>query len=293
MKRSTKFLILAVVVPAVVHFVGVGAVIAKIKDKSSLPVSIEAVKKETLLITDFAQKRSTPIGAELRIEVEAVDLEARFDPMLSGTAEVAIEADRDKEVKVLLSPTQLVFSRQSDGKGKVKVQLRLPGKYKELSLHCRAARCLAEGSLNSTLLEIKSDASESTLGFASVVSQRFELKSNSGEMDFSADSFQGTTLQIDTNAGESTWKVKKLEFMGKDKSWMKVHLNAGSSSVIFAGVEKFGVDAKVNAGQLSLQQGKNIHELSGLKESLHLPGPAGSPQLEFKVNVGNLKVRSE
>jgi hypothetical protein len=291
MKKSTLFLLLALTLPALIYFLGLGGAISSWRQGNNTYTQGSSTANALPKMPDSRETSSSEfaIDEDFTFVASTIDLQLIFDASLKGKAEIAIISASEGEVQVESSAARLAVSGKSK-KAEARVVVKLPTKFKSLQVNIGAIGGVVKGDINSESLEIKSSASQVKFDFGIVKVDNLDFAINGGEIDFRADSVLGRAFDLKFNAGEFTWSSKNLVFAEKGDRSFKVKLNAGDCSINLGKLASFALSATVQAGHLEFQHGNDDFTLSGIGKKKHLAGPAGAPELDFKVNAGSMEI---
>lgn len=298
MKRSTMFLVAALVVPAAITTAGLVAGVKRLKPlKGSDPMSGSSLNHLFERIEGtlpLVQEQSLALNGSLSIEASASQVDIHFDDSLRGTAQVKVESSTPGLAAIQLSTEQITFEPKEGG-APLRVTLRLPTSFKSLKLSVAASRLevASEKGLNVDDFNIHSDASHSHFALSELKTKVFNGDINAGNIDISAALLSAESLTWTAQASQMQWDIRRMAFVGKDKKGLRVDASAGNVDISIDESQQFAVNASSTMGNLVMQRGNETVSLSGLSQEDHLEAPEGAPLIELGVNMGNLTFKVE
>lgn len=282
-------------------------------DPSSV-ATFEELRSETLSVAD-----------ELSVKVEGGQIDVTFNPTLKGEAKLVVRGSPDAKPEVLASPEALSFAPRrptdpGDGEGRAGsaapepdsntngsdgtigpnnangesgfiVTLELPAEFIALTFDVRAGRCslTGDGRTSFKSLALTFGASKCDASFEGLEAQAMEVTTQASELSLSAKTMTVAALEVAQDAGSVDLDIEGLTFRAPGvPGRAALSVNAGKGDFSFGGLGSYELSASVNAGKLSLVEGREETELAGPSQDRTVRRGIGGPKIEARLNAGRM-----
>lgn len=275
MKRSTVFLVAALIIPAGISLLGVAAGVRQLKGgaRSDLSdgISLNGENGSGTGLLEVVRDETVPVGADLALNINAAELDLQFDDALVSEGHLKIEVKGNHQVRIEIKPDEWTIEpvEKSD---EVRVTIQLPTAFKSLAFELNAVRCNVNGRN-----KLKADL--------------FKLILQAAKCDMSFDELRINKFIAEINAGKLDLNARRLAFVGITTGVFSLRNAAGSVEVHIAEAPEHSFRSDVSMGDLEVFRGDDHESIKGIGQGHRVEGPKGSPEFDIEVNVGKIEFR--
>jgi hypothetical protein len=294
MKRSTKVLIAALAIPALISLVvGVrvmnnvieGSAANAGSGKGSFKELFDRVSGPLPSVYD----NTVPVTEELRIVATATQIQLEFSPDLNGSAHIKVESATPELVEYSLTDRELRFAPKEGGKTP-RITVAIPTTFKNLALEFAASRCelKAAAPISIVNFEMQIDASACELRLNDIANKDWRGEFDASQVDVSAAKVASSAIDWRVNAGLLEFRAADLAFTNNAGDALNVAVNTGNAEIKIESAPNHSIRAAANMANVKIRRGDSEEAISGVTSEKTISGPEGSPTIRLEANMGNL-----